>query len=231
MIERGHRKQSLARGVTTVCALFLLIILPASGGFANEDGTKESPEEEIVFIPPASGAPADRLGAGTRDVDNPLSTTVLLSPAEGGVSGSAKPLLIWYFSEVVNGPITVSITPTDGLSRGFVATIEGRFAPGFHGLNLKRSQVELTPERLYTWDVLQGGVSQSTSSALIEYRAIGTPPTSVREAALAGFWYDALALLFEADFAGRVTLKNEAALSTMSQSAGLDLTKVLNAQE
>jgi hypothetical protein len=130
----------------------------------------------------------------------------------------------------LDGPLTVVIAPIGGLGRGFTATLQGRFAPGYHVLDLSRSQAALTPGQLYQWQVTRAG-TPIAEPAIIEHRPVDPAPTSARAAAAAGLWYDALAELFSVDFSGRVKLVDPEGLQSLSETAGLDLTKILDAQQ
>ncbi len=214
-----------------VCAIVLVASLCATGVLASDEQAPDKQSDDLVFIPPASGAPADRLGAGTRDVDISNTKTILLAPPGGGLTATGKPLMIWYFAEPVDGPVTVAISPQVGLARGFVATIDGRFPAGYHGLNLERSKVQLLPDKLYAWEVRHGTSEASSSRGYIEYRVPEKLPQSARDAAAVGYWYDALAMLFDVGFSGQLELNDVGGLRSLSQSTGLDLTKILDAQQ
>lgn len=216
---------------TLLCAFIFVVFLLLGNAQAEQNAPEDDTNGEVIFVPPASGAPSDRLGAGTRDVEVSSAATILLAPSQGGVSSGPKPLLVWYFSEPVEGPVTVTLRPMSGLARGFVATLQGRFKPGFHGLDLGRSQIELKPDTLYRWEVREADNAQNASPALIEYRETKTPPRSANSAAAAGIWYDAVAFLFESDFSGRIKVKDIEGLQSLTKSAGLDLTKILEAQQ
>lgn len=205
------------------CAVCLIAFAP-NAAHAQTSQTPES-DAEIVFIPPATGAPADRLGAGTRDVGASDALAQLLVPPKGGLSASAQPLLVWHFSEAVDGPVRVAITPVGGLARGFVFSLNGKFAQGFHALNLARSRLELTPAQLYRWQV-EWPDAPAPTAGLIEHRPPDTALSSATQAAAEGYWYDTVSHLFDVDFSGRVRLENARGLQSAASGAGLDLTKL-----
>jgi hypothetical protein len=210
-----------------------LLGLPMAAESAKDTNVPDS--EDIVFVPPATGAPADRLGAGTRDADLSPGDLTLLVPPDGGLSATPQPVLIWHLREPVTGRMTIAIRPVGGLARGFAATRDGKFASGFHALDLRRSEVRLSPEQLYQWEVVlteaTENVAQLYGSAYVEHRPVSPAPSSVRDAASKGLWYDALIFLFDIDFSGRTKLRDQKGLFSLSGSAGLDLTKTLDEAE
>lgn len=209
------------RHLLALCVVSALAIQPQMS-HAQSNQTPES-DAEIVFIPPATGAPADRLGAGTRDIGTSDASVQLLVPPQGGLSAKAQPLLVWHFGEPVDGPVRVAITPLGGLARGFVFTLNGKFAQGFHALNLARSKLELTSGQLYRWQIDWPNASPS-AVGLIEYRPVDDTLSSAAQAAAAGYWYDTVAFLFDVGFSGRVRLINATGLQSAALGAGLDLT-------
>jgi hypothetical protein len=207
--------------------------LPMAAESAKDTNAPDS--ADIVFVPPATGAPVDRLGAGTRDAALSPGDLTLLVPPDGGLSATPQPVLIWHLREPVTGRMTIAIKPVGGLARGFAATRDGKFARGFHALDLRRSEVRLSPEQLYQWEVVlteaSDNVARLYGSAHVEYLPVSPAPRSVHEAASKGLWYDALIYLFDIDFSGRTNLRDQKGLLSLSGSAGLDLTKALHGAE
>jgi hypothetical protein len=217
-----------ARLLLAYCCLVILV-----GRSAAQTEAPPQPVDtqgEIVFIPPATGAPADRLGAGTRQTEPGGLPALLLAPAEGGLSATPDPLLVWYLADPVDVPVTVTITPVSGLARGIVMTRDGPFAAGWHAVDLTASRASLAPGQLYRWEVRAGGRALS-KSAFLEHRATAPLPRTAAEAAASGLWHDALAGLFDIDAAGRVRLRDAAALRSLARGAALDLTNIPEAQQ
>lgn len=222
----------IGAGVGRSLCLLCLLALTAAGPClaAGDSAAPEQTDAEIVFIPPATGAPVDRLGAGTRDIAAANASVALIAPPQGGLTATDRPLLVWYFEAPVQGPVRVSITPVGGLGRAFVFTLEGRFAPGFHALNLARSQRALSPGQLYRWQVDWAAAAQ-TPAAWIEHRPVAAPFATASEAAAAGYWYDTVGFLFDVDFSGKLRLVAPEDLLAVSSGAGLDLTKIVQGRE
>lgn len=130
---------------------------------------------------------------------------------------------------------TIAIKPIGGLVRGFAATRDGTFAPGFHSLDLRRSAAGLWPQQLYQYEVVPTAATDNVArlygSAYINHRPVKTAPRSVQEAARMVLWYDALAYLFDTDVSGRTTLRDADGLMSLSGTAGLDLTTALHGAE
>jgi hypothetical protein len=203
--------------------------LSVTSAAADQHSAPKEEAGEIIFVPPATGAPADRLGAGTRDVGRD-AVIQLLAPDAGGLSATPQPLLLWHLAQPAPGPITLTITPSRGLARGVVLRLDGPFTIGFHSVDLARTRFLLAPGQLYRWQVSVDDTA-SAEPALIEHRPPAVMPGTPAEAAAAGYWHDALAGVFTVDGAGRATLRNEAALRSLSRGAGFDLTKIADAQQ
>lgn len=229
MFRRGYNREQGRRRAHWLAALVVGCGLWGTLCAAQDQSAGQNTEDEVVFVPPASGVPLDRLGAGTRDIDAESGPIRLLSPREGGLSAKSKPVLFWHFETAVQGPLTVAVAPVGGLARGFVVTRAGDFAPGFHALDLSGSRYALAPGQLYRWQVTaRAGAS---GWAFIEHRPLETPPDTAAKAAAAGYWYDALAHLFSVTPSGTTRLQNAPGLASLSRSVGLDLTKFPDGQE
>jgi hypothetical protein len=212
-----------------VCALGLGVLSLTA---AAQDDTTEtsSPEQPIVFIPPASGAPGDLFGAGTRDATTTDIGLSLLVPESGGLTATAQPVLIWFVAQAVEGRMIIEIEPVAGLGRGIAKIREGAIQTGFHALDLGQLNVDLTKGQLYQWrvELIEGNGTAPLASGvgLIEHREINPAPQNVREAASAGLWYDALSGVFETDRTGGASLSSTQGFLSLARSAGLDLTNI-----
>jgi hypothetical protein len=60
----------------------------------------------------------------------------LLVPSEGGLSNTAKPMLILHFATPLEGRVSIGIRPVEGLARGFATSLDGRLRERFHAPDL-----------------------------------------------------------------------------------------------
>ncbi len=78
----------LAVGLSLGMAMAQLVALP-SQTFAQSS----TEEVDVVFVPPVDGAPAERIGAGTRGSGSPSEHFKLIVPQGGALSASTSPVL------------------------------------------------------------------------------------------------------------------------------------------
>ena len=164
-----------------------------------------------VYRPPARGAPAGRIGGGTRGVAVGVQVSALV-PDHVGQTASEQPTVYWYLTREASD--TVEVTLIDQV--GTRPLLEHRLPPpvraGIHGLRLADHGVRLVPGTTYQWsvaivrdaerrsrDVLSVGFIERVEvpTALGQRLAQASPAERVSMYAEAGLWYDALALLSE----------------------------------
>jgi hypothetical protein len=208
--------------------LLRLLALVAVALFASaaraQSETKESapppqPEAEkattgtatpTVYKPPLRGAPATRVGGGTRNTGSKILTLSALAPNEAGYTVSDKPTLYWYLSESLDTPVELTITPTGKLHEATPPVLEITLKPpvarGMHALRLQDHGVALKPGVEYQWfvavisnpaqrsnDVVAGGsiIRMADSPIPAQLRQV---PQARWHAVYAegGVWYDAI---------------------------------------
>lgn len=225
--------------IGSVCALLLVATgtaspskaqTPAENAASSDPGAKVASKDQIVFVPPAVGTPASRVGAGTRGTEVDAAIITLLVPPEGGLTSSDKPPLIWRVTEDFSGAMHADVVDTSPGGTGVARTVEGRFRRGFFALDLQRSDMSMTTGRIYRWTVsvteADSGKVLASASGLVE-RVDGASPdggisgNTVRAAAAAGLWFDALAPLFSVGLSGQARLKDAAQFDELGRSAGL----------
>jgi len=220
MVFRRHnsRVASLAASaaarilrVSCVMACALLLSAPLHAQTADE-----GPPPDPVFVPPDIGTPADRAGAGTRDVAQSAGALRLLVPKDGGLTTFATPPLVWELPSGFRGTIRYSIITLEG--KGVVFEQVGAFPKGLYGLDLRRSELRLSPNVIYRWTVelVQNDSPVARSVALIE-----RVPSDGRDAATAGLWFDVLDGLVTIDLSSRVRVFDRAALDALLRAGGL----------
>jgi hypothetical protein len=179
-----------------------------------------SPEEKkqdapaaaaITYKAPLLGAPATRVGGGTRSVGAKPVAVAVLAPNETGYTTHDKPTLYWYVSEALQNPVELTITSTESLDAAATPTVELKLTPptqpGVHALSLGQHNITLKPGVEYQWfvaavvnsaqrsnDVVAGGTikrvaeSDAVRARLKETTAANRPALYASE----GIWYDAV---------------------------------------
>jgi hypothetical protein len=154
--------------------------------------------EEPEYIPPARGAPAGRVGGGTRGLR--VLPLAALAPDHPGLTISAQPAL-YYFLPAASG-VRVALRPAADPSAK--PLVEKDFAPpaksGIQRLDLKALGVTLAPGVEYRWTVSDartsstGVIRRIGLSDELARKLNGVPSGRSRYTLLAreGVWYDAL---------------------------------------
>lgn len=211
-----------------VCAL--LFSLTTGTATAQQSGSDQVQSDTgIVFMPPDIGAPADRVGAGTRDIGQDGHLVTLLVPDGGGMTTLHKPPLVWYLSEAFAGEMQSQIVPVNPPGDGASKIAEGRFQKGFYALDLSRSDLVLKPGAIYEWKVvlLDSGTDKYFDQKSAYVQVTDIPPAAsapdVAELAAAGLWFDALAPFVEIGLSGRVRVAREVGFGELVSSAGVVL--------
>lgn len=161
-------------------------------------------DDPPIYIPPVTGAPGDRIGAGTRGSAQTAGKMLLLAPKGGGLTLSTAPRLHWWLSDAFTGNIEIRIKSADSerpilnLKRAIAAK------PGLQVFDMSDLGLKLTEGQVYTWTIrLVGpdGSNLAADTSFIEYKSLGdaVPPADpvgrARSLAASGYWYDALGLL------------------------------------
>ena len=160
-----------------------------------------------VYKPPVRGAPATRVGGGTRGVDDSHITLRVLDPSHVGFTIKEQPTLHWYASESTINPVEATIVNEDTKQTLLEIHLEKPLKAGVHALPLKDQGVRLQPDVEYLWqvalvknpdsrsqDILSGGVIKRVepTDALrssLKHAVTGELPSLYAEA---GLWYDAV---------------------------------------
>ena len=162
---------------------------------AQADTEKKAAEAAAVsYKPPLRGAPATRVGGGTRSVGASPLTLSVFAPNETGLTTRDNPTVYWYVSEPLTSPVELTLTSTeplkDAVPPALEITLQPPIAKGVHAVRLGDHGVTLKPGVEYQWfvavvvnpaqrsnDVVAGGGIKRIASA---------------EAVQDGVWYDAI---------------------------------------
>ena len=170
---------------------------PPNAAFAQDDAETL----EIVFVPPVDGAPAERIGAGTRGTGSPSAQLKLMVPKGGALTGSASPALYWWNAKPYDGVLSVTVT-RDGTDTPLLNLQEKvSLQEGLNTIALGDVGVRLKAGDIYRWAVSIVADNRTvTQSSYIEFRKsdLGATDSAAKMAkalAGAGLWYDAFALV------------------------------------
>ncbi|HYI87142.1 MAG TPA: DUF928 domain-containing protein [Burkholderiales bacterium] len=162
---------------------------------AQADAEKQAAESTAVsYKPPLRGAPATRVGGGTRSVGAQALTVNVLAPNETGFTTADKPTVYWYVSEPLNTPVELTLTTTeplkDAVPTALELTLQPPIARGVHALRLGDHGVTLKPGVEYQWFVAVVSNPAQRSNDVVAGGGIKriAPADAVRD----GVWYDAL---------------------------------------
>jgi hypothetical protein len=221
---------------TSVATLMLgaatAVALLSPTAYAQSESRK-SGATTIAYKPPMRGAPATRVGGGTRGVGSALTLNVL-APGETGYTIKEQPTIYWYVSERIDHPVELTINSTASLQEAATPLLDITLKPplekGVHALRLADHGVALKPGVEYQWfvavvrnpaqrsnDVVAGGTIKRVSESEALQAQLRQAPQSQLPAiyAEAGIWYDAIDQLskkISADAADRQLREERAAL-------------------
>jgi hypothetical protein len=165
-----------------------------------------------VYRPPLRGAPAGRVGGGTRGPGREVFVLSVLAPDHAALTTLEQPTLYWFISNPSPHPIEITVVEPDKTD----ALVEQRLDPpiqaGVHRIRLADLGVRLEPGVSYRWyvtvvpdakrrsrDILAGGgIELVALTDDVRTRVGGTPKERLAFVyAEAGIWYDALAEVSE----------------------------------
>ena len=234
--------QDCGVGRSAFLAAFFLACLAISAQ-AEEAAEKTPPDEgdALSFSPPKDGAPASRAGAGTRAADNKTGPLTLIAPEGGGETTLAAPPLVWHLAVPFTGVVSAGIADIDPAGAGVLGQFEGRFAPGYYAIDLRRSDMELLEGHIYRFTVSlgDGGTTPLSGEASAYVERVPVPASATEpgrmpagsglrggigvaaRAAAAGLWFDALAPLIELDLSGRVRILERKSFEELLRSADI----------
>lgn len=161
-------------------------------------------DDPPIYIPPVTGAPGDRIGAGTRGTSRQASKMTLLAPKGGGLTLSEAPRLYWWLSEDFTGDVEIRIKSSEGerpiLNMKRAVTAQS----GLQMFDMSEFGLSLSEGQVYTWTIQMvgpGGTRVSNGTSFIERQSADNSVSDqdavgrARSLAASGYWYDALAML------------------------------------
>jgi len=175
-------------------------------------GTRQSPADLPTYRPPQRGAPAARVGGGTRGTGDASAYIAVITPPHMAYTANAQPTLFWYLSTAVTTRFEFALISDVDVQPMIDSTMSESLPPGIHRLSLSDFGVTLEPGKSYQWsialvldpdqrssDILSSGRVryEEISTELAERLQQSTPEQAVYIYAERGYWYDAIATLSE----------------------------------
>jgi hypothetical protein len=176
----------------------------------------------ITFKPPQLGAPATRVGGGTRGLGSGAVTVQVLAPSQTSYTSNSAPTLYWYLSEVSNKEVEISLT-IDNQSEPILEKNLGVVKnAGIQAIRLADYGIQLAPNQDYRWAVAvvndpEQRSNDAFASATIRLQPLAKPITDLATLAAQGYWYDTLDQL--------VSHKSKQ-LNTLLEQGGINLADI-----
>jgi hypothetical protein len=203
--------------ITLLPLLLAVVLLPTEAVHA---------ERAVAFKPPQLGNPAARIGGGTRSIKKALAQAhvagveqiQLFASNKTGLTSQATPTLYWNISNAL--PYDIEITVQQGDNQPLLKKNIGQIkTKGTQSISLADYGVSLVEGKDYTWSVtLITDPAKSSGDLVVDstirYKALNKPLTDATELSKAGYWYDAVAQLVEANSPQLPALLNQEGIAT-----------------
>ncbi len=210
------------RSIPILLVGFVGVIAPATGlaGAHAAEAPKQvaqaiggSTVQGPVYKPPLRGAPAGRVGGGTRGAGGPGRDVFVLSvlaPDHNGLTVSQQPTLYWFISADTALPVEFAIIDPNATDPLLEKALPVPVKRGVHQIRLADHGVKLQPGIAYRWSVTVVPDSARRSRDILASGVVELvqPPTELAAKlpsaskselpsiyAEAGIWYDAVAAI------------------------------------
>lgn len=161
----------------------------------------------FAYKPPMRGAPAARIGGGTRGIGDMTLELVVLAPDHTGLTTKEQPTLYWYVSEAVPSRLEVTLINDEDIDPELEEVVATPGSAGIQSIDLAKTGAKLKPGLEYRWfvsvvadpgqrsnDIVASGTIQRIEpEGVLKERIAGADEQSlVRVYAEEGVWYDAI---------------------------------------
>lgn len=161
--------------------------------------------KRIIYKPPYRGAPAVRVGAGTRGFDGAGPELHTLTPDHTGYSSSSQPTLYWHLSETISARFEMALVNDLDIEPVLETTLDREKIAGIHRFSLADYGVRLQPGVVYQWSIAlvldpEQRSSDRVASGWVKYVPLSETQKSTLDTvsddetmwffANAGYWYD-----------------------------------------
>jgi len=187
----------------------VVLALAIHGGAESAGDAAGKTGNAPVYKPPLRGAPAGRVGGGTRGTSERESFSLLaLAPDHVGLTATDQPCLYWFISKPIAYPIEVTVIERGAVAPLIEKTLKAPEAGGIVPFRLSDHGVRLRTGAQYKWfvtvvpdadarskDILAGGIIEflEAPAALTDKVKAADGPAVAFLYAEEGYWYDALA--------------------------------------
>lgn len=176
------------------------------GAIASPDLEPVDTSQTPIYKPPKRGAPATRIGGGTRGNDHHMILSVL-APEHTGWTSQAQPVLYWYISKPTNIDHEIILYDGDSVEPLLALKNNGPISAGLHALKLADHHIKLRQNVEYEWSVSLINTPQQPSKNIVaagtiiyvksssDFQALlenASPLAATGLFASHGYWYDAV---------------------------------------
>lgn len=197
-----------------------------------------SPASIPTYKPPLRGAPASRVGGGSRGADSGAAPRIaVLAPDHTGYTTQEQPNLYWYLSKPVATRLEITVINDQSVQPLLEQKLETPSQAGIQRLRLKDFGIRLKPGIEYRWfvglvadpqqrsnDVIASGTIQRNepTPALLAKLAKAGKPGIPFVYAEEGIWYDAITSISELIAANPKDAALRQQRAALLEQAGLD---------
>lgn len=168
---------------------------------------KTSSAAGFSYRPPMRGAPASRIGGGTRGIGDKTLELVVLAPDHTGLTTREQPTLYWYASEPVLAKLEVTLINDESIDPKLEQIVATPGKAGIHSFDLAKTNTRLKPGMEYRWfvsaiadmdqrsnDIVASGTIQriKPNDSLTSKIAGADKQTLANVYAEEGVWYDTI---------------------------------------
>lgn len=193
-----------ALSTALMLSVAILFVVPPAAGADNSMASVKAATP--VYKPPMRGAPASRIGGGSRSTGEADFVLSVLAPDHTGLTSQAQPTLYWYTSGPSNATLEVTVI-AEVAERPVLTQNLNLTRGGVQSFDLAKHGVTLKPDTEYEWfvsavpdptqrskDVTSGGtIRRVAPDPAVQARVAAADE---RQAPLiyaeAGLWYDAI---------------------------------------
>ncbi len=118
-----------------------------------EAKAKVSSAGGFSYRPPMRGAPAARIGGGTRGIGDKTLELVVLAPDHTGLTTKEQPTLYWYASEPVLAKLEVTLINDENIDPDLEQIVATPGPAGIQSFDLAKTNTRLKPGMEYRWFV------------------------------------------------------------------------------
>lgn len=189
------------------------VVIPADNSKKVRQETKDNDKpgkvsmEKFVYNPPMRGAPAVRIGGGTRGIGGLTIELVVIAPDHTGLTVNEQPKLYWYVSKPAKAKLELTLINDKSDEPVYESIVAKSTVSGIQSIDLSKTKIKLKPNLEYRWFVsaVEDNKQRSNdvvASGMIKYiipgdslkKELKTGDISKRANVFIqnGIWYDAI---------------------------------------